>query len=90
WLFNPLAGKTINRRAGCGKPARPVRREGRPKSIGRSYPYRRNNRAIQVNDRLLLVLSEQSINSEWVQTEIRKVRQAELREQRQKRFPSGW
>ena len=27
---NPLVGKTINRRAGCGKPARPVRREGEP------------------------------------------------------------
>ena len=28
------------------------------------------DRAIQVNDRLLLVLSEYSLNSEWVQTEI--------------------
>ena len=45
------------------------------------------DRAIQVNDRLLLVLSEYSMNSEWVQTEIRKARQAELREQRQKLFP---
>ena len=45
------------------------------------------DRAIQVNDRLLLVLSEHSMNSEWVQTEIRKARQAELREQRQKLFP---
>ena len=47
------------------------------------------DRAIQVNDRLLLVLSEQSMNSEWVKTEIRKARQAELREGRQgkKLFP---
>ena len=45
------------------------------------------DRAIQVNDRLLLVLSEHSLNSEWVQTEIRKARQSELREQRQKLFP---
>ena len=37
------------------------------------------DRAIQVNDRLLLVLSEQSMNSEWVKTEIRKARRAELR-----------
>lgn len=44
------------------------------------------DRAIQVNDRLLLVLSEHSMNCEWVQTEIRKARQAELREQRQKPF----
>jgi len=29
-LFNPPRGNTINRRAGCGKSARPVRREGRP------------------------------------------------------------
>ena len=36
------------------------------------------DRAIQVNDRLLLVLSEHSLNSEWVQTEIRKVHHAEL------------
>ena len=28
WLFNPLEGKTINRRAGCGRTARPVRRGG--------------------------------------------------------------
>ena len=45
------------------------------------------DRAIQVNDRLLLVLSEHSLNSEWVQTEIRKARHAELREKRQKLFP---
>ena len=45
------------------------------------------DRAIQVNDRLLLVLSEHSMNSEWVKTELRKARQAELREQRQKLFP---
>ncbi len=37
--FNPHGGKTINRRAGCGRPARPVRREGRPNSIGLPYPY---------------------------------------------------
>ena len=35
-------GNTINRRAGCGKPARPVRREGRPKSIGLPCPYLKN------------------------------------------------
>ena len=45
------------------------------------------DRAIQVNDQLLLVLSEHSMNSEWVKTEIRNARQAELREQRQKLFP---
>ena len=45
------------------------------------------DRAIQVNDRLLLVLSEHSMNSEWVKTELRKARQAELREGCQKLFP---
>ena len=39
WSVNPLGGKTINRRAGCGKSASPVRREGRPNSIGLPYPY---------------------------------------------------
>ena len=37
------------------------------------------DRAIRVNDRLLLVLSEHSMNSEWVKTEIRKAHHAELR-----------
>ena len=45
------------------------------------------DRAIQVHDRLLLVLSEQSLKSEWVKTEIRKARQAEHREGRRKLFP---
>ena len=37
------------------------------------------DRAIQVNDRLRLVLSEHSMNSEWVQTEIRKPTRSHLR-----------
>ena len=41
WKVNPLEGKTINRRAGCGKTASPVRREGGPKTIGSPYPYPR-------------------------------------------------
>ena len=43
--------------------------------------------AIQLYDRLLLVLSEYSMRSEWVITEIRKARQAEGREKRRKLFP---
>ena len=39
WSVNPHEGKTINRRAGCGRTARPVRREGSPKPIGLPYPY---------------------------------------------------
>lgn len=43
--------------------------------------------AIQLHDRLLLVLSEHSIQSEWVLTEIRKARATELKEKRRKLFP---
>lgn len=43
--------------------------------------------AIQMNDRLLLVLSEHSIQSEWVMTEIRKAREVEKKENRRKLFP---
>src|SRR5258707_5546856 len=38
---SPPRGKITNWRAGCGKSARPVRREGGPNSIGSPYPYRR-------------------------------------------------
>jgi TIR domain/Pentapeptide repeats (8 copies) len=44
-------------------------------------------RAIQVHDRLLLVLSDHSIESQWVRDEIRRARQAEVREGRKKLFP---
>ena len=44
-------------------------------------------RAIQLYDKLLLVLSLQSLQSEWVMTEIRKAREVEKREQRRKLFP---
>ena len=43
--------------------------------------------AIRVYDRLLLILSEASMNSEWVKTEIANARKRELREQRQMLFP---
>jgi hypothetical protein len=45
------------------------------------------DQAIRVHDKLVLVLSEQSIQSEWVMTEIRKARKAELRDKRRKLFP---
>jgi hypothetical protein len=44
-------------------------------------------RAIQTHDRLLLVLSENSMQSEWVMTEIRNARRVELNEKRRKIFP---
>ena len=43
--------------------------------------------AIRLNDRLLLILSEHSMNSEWVKTEIANARQCEVREKRQALFP---
>jgi uncharacterized protein YjbI with pentapeptide repeats len=49
--------------------------------------YDQIERAIQVHDRLLIVLSENSLRSEWVMTEIRKAREAEKRENRRKLFP---
>jgi hypothetical protein len=44
-------------------------------------------RAIQVHDRLLLILSENSIHSEWVMTEIRNAVKVETKDRRRKLFP---
>lgn len=49
--------------------------------------YDQLERAIQVHDRLLLVLSEHSIKSNWVETEIHKAIETGKRENRQKLFP---
>jgi uncharacterized protein YjbI with pentapeptide repeats len=49
--------------------------------------YDQIDQAIRFHDKLVLVLSEASIQSEWVMTEIRKARKAELRDKRQKLFP---
>jgi hypothetical protein len=45
--------------------------------------------AIRVYDRLLLVLSPHSMDSEWVRTELRKALKLERREGRRKLFPLG-
>jgi hypothetical protein len=44
-------------------------------------------RAIQIYDKLLLVLSGNSMKSEWVMTEIRRARKVEREENRRKLFP---
>jgi uncharacterized protein YjbI with pentapeptide repeats len=49
--------------------------------------YDQIERAIQLHDRLLIVLSENSLQSEWVMTEIRKAREVEKKESRRKLFP---
>ncbi len=49
--------------------------------------YDQIDQAIRLHDKLLLVLSENSLHSEWVMTEIRRARQAEQRDKRRKLFP---
>jgi len=45
--------------------------------------------AIRLHDKLLLILSEHSMNSEWVKTEIRKARKREVADNRRMLFPSA-
>lgn len=54
---------------------------------GGDYLYEQIDRAIQMHDRLLVVLSENSLGSKWVQTEIRRARRAEVKGGRRKLFP---
>jgi hypothetical protein len=49
--------------------------------------YEQIDRAIQLHDRLLIILSENSMRSEWVLTEIRRARKTEVKEGRRKLFP---
>jgi hypothetical protein len=49
--------------------------------------YEQIERAIQLHDRLLLVLSESSMRSEWVMTEILRARETKVKEGRRKLFP---
>lgn len=45
------------------------------------------DQAIQVHERLLIILSENSLKSKWVENEIRKARKIEIQEDRRKLFP---
>lgn len=45
------------------------------------------DRAIELYDRLIIVLSEHSMESEWVKREVRRARRQEIREKRRKLFP---
>ena len=45
------------------------------------------DRAIQLHEKLIIVLSENSLTSEWAMTEIRKARKAEIKDNRRKLFP---
>ncbi len=46
--------------------------------------------AIRLHDKLLLILSEDSMSSDWVQTEIAKARKREAQEKQQMLFPVAW
>jgi hypothetical protein len=54
---------------------------------GGKHIHEQIDRAIQVHDRLLLVLSTHSMNSNWVRHEVRRARKTELKENRRKLFP---
>lgn len=54
---------------------------------GGRYSDEQIDQAIQLHDRLLLVLSEDSIQSKWVEREIKKARKVERAEKRRKLFP---
>lgn len=54
---------------------------------GGKYSDHQIDQAIQLHERLLLVLSEDSIQSKWVEREIRKARKVERAEKRRKLFP---
>lgn len=74
-LFNDLQGKG-------------VRTWYAPEEMkGGEKLYDQIDSAIRLHDKLLLVLSEHSLKSEWVLTEIRRCRKAEKREGKRKLFP---
>jgi uncharacterized protein YjbI with pentapeptide repeats len=49
--------------------------------------YEQIDQAIRVHEKVLLILSAQSMSSEWVKTEIAKARKREVREKKQVLFP---
>src|SRR5262249_54811549 len=55
--------------------------------LGGRKLYEEIDAAIRVHDKLLLVLTSNSMNSDWVKTEIRKARKAEIKENKRKLFP---
>jgi len=55
--------------------------------VGGKKVHEQIDEAIQVHDKLLLILSQHSMNSPWVATEISKARRRELREGRRMLFP---
>ena len=58
-----------------------------PEDQGREEGSQQLDEAIRLHDKLLLILSPESMVSEWVRTEIRKARKAEVRLGNRKLFP---
>ena len=54
---------------------------------GGKKPHEPSDEAIRVSDKLLLVLSPNSLNSAWVKTAIRQARRIEIQEGQRKLFP---
>ena len=54
---------------------------------GRQKIHEQIYEAIRLHDKLLLILSEHSVNSEWVKTDIRKARNREVTDNRRMLFP---
>jgi hypothetical protein len=75
WVFSDLQNKGVR----CWFAAHDIH--------GRRKIHEQIDEAIRVYDRLLLILCEASMNSEWVKTEIADARQREIREGRQMLFP---
>ncbi len=65
-LVNPVTGKTINWRAGCGKTASPVRREGGPNSFGPPYPYQSHSHVRRCRRVTLICLSYHRSRPPWI------------------------
>lgn len=60
-FFSPCQGKTTNRRAGCGRSASPVRREGRGKPMHRPYPYTQGKLGYNLSDKTRI-----GVRGNWV------------------------
>ena len=54
---------------------------------GGDYIHKQIDTAIQQHEKLILVLSEESINSDWVAYELKKARKMEIEQGRQILFP---
>jgi hypothetical protein len=79
WLLNPLGGNTINWKAGCGKTARPVWREGEPNSIGSPYPDLGFSPRRQMSRRLHLTRYSQRWQAETVNSMLKRLMGSALR-----------